>query len=80
MKYQVTFNPRTKSKVVKVDTVVAETKGNMSNLNDVDSSNKNNNYVLVWDQFSQKHIYVDPSEILDRADNVNDDSLDYGTY
>lgn len=52
----------------------------LSNLNDVNPTDKSNNYVLMWDAATQKHVYVPPSEVLDRADGVNDDSLDYGSY
>lgn len=52
----------------------------LSNLADVNPTDKTNNYLLMWDAASQKHIYVPPSEVLDRADGVDDDTLDYGSY
>lgn len=52
----------------------------LSALSDVNPNDKSNNYLLMWDATTQKHVYVPPSEVLDRADGVNDDSLDYGSY
>lgn len=52
----------------------------LSELSDVNPTDKQNNYLLMWDAATQKHVYVPPSEVLDRADGVNDDSLDYGSY
>lgn len=89
MKYQVTLNsnsniqvgiPRTEKKIVDVATSSVEITGSLRDLEDIDSQNRNNNYVLVWDAVLEKHVYVPPSEILDRADDVDDDALDYGTY
>jgi hypothetical protein len=86
MKYQVTFHtnsniqvgvPRSQKRIVDVSRNNVES---MSDLDDIDSQNRNNNYVLIWDAVLGKHVYVHPSEILDRADDTDDDALDYGTY
>ena len=52
----------------------------ISQMTDVNQNNKQNNYVLIWDEVNQEHIYVSPFEILDRADGTDDDAIDYGTY
>lgn len=53
---------------------------NLTELEDVDRTSKRDGYVLVWNATSQKHEYISLFEALDRADQVDDDSLDYGTY
>jgi uncharacterized protein YheU (UPF0270 family) len=95
MKYQVTLSsnnnynvtlPRVdRKKLVDVDTTPPGTDFgdvdlSVSELTDVDSSNKQDNYVLIWNATTQKHEYVPTSEVLDRADGIDDDSTSYGTY
>lgn len=75
MNYQVTLG---KSGNIKVD--VNTSPDSISTLNDVDDSNKQNNYLLVWNESAQKHEYISPFELVDRADGVNDDAVDYGVY
>jgi hypothetical protein len=52
----------------------------LNEIGDVDVSNIQNNYVMMYDVSTQTFKFVHPSEVLDRADDVNDDSLDYGSY
>jgi hypothetical protein len=66
------------SETIKID--VNTSPVSVKTLYDVDSSNRQNNYVLIWNEVTKKHEYVHPSEILDRADGVDNDSLDYGLY
>ncbi len=95
MKYQVTLSgnnnynvtlPRVeRKKLVDVDTTpqgidFGDVDLSVSELTDVDSSNKQNNYVLIWNSVTQKHEYVPTSEVLDRADGVDDGATSYGTY
>lgn len=93
MRYQVTLNgdnnynitfPRVeRKKLVDVDTTpIGSDFGDLSlsALEDVDASNKQNNYVLIWNATTQKHEYVPTFEVLDRADGVDDDTTSYGTY
>lgn len=95
MKYQVTLSgnnnynvtlPRVdRKKLVDVDTTPPGTDFgdvdlSVSELTDVDSSNKQDNYVLIWNATTQKHEYVPTSEVLDRADGVDDGTSSYGTY
>jgi hypothetical protein len=75
---QVTFPTASIKKSVNVDTTPSNDK--ISDLNDVDDSAKQNNGVLIWNEGTQKHEYVLPFELLDLADGVNDDAIDYGTY
>ena len=94
MKYQVTLSgnnnynvtlPRVdRKKLVDVDTTppgtdFGDVELSVSELTDVDSSNKQNNYVLIWNSVTQKHEYVPTSEVLDRADGVDDNSTSNGT-
>jgi hypothetical protein len=78
MNYQVTVKSRSRINIIDVNSRTI--RGSIADSIDVDSSNRQNNSVLIWNETTQKHEYVHPSEILDRADNVNDDSLDYGSY
>jgi hypothetical protein len=91
MKYRVTLQndsnidvstKKATTSKVDVDTglIVPEAPTSLGGLQDVDNTNKTNNSVLLYDASTGKYIHVDPSEILDRADGVNDDSLDYGSY
>lgn len=52
----------------------------LDELNDVDATGIQNNYIMMYDASSQIYKFVHPSEILDRADGVNNGSLDYGNY
>lgn len=75
MNYQVSLR---KSGNIKVD--VNTSPDTIASLADIDSTNKQNNYVLIWNATTKKHEYVSPLEILDRADGVDNDTLDYGFY
>jgi hypothetical protein len=78
MNYDVTVS--TKKFVSSVSAVNLNFPINLGELKDVDSTDKENNYVLIYDASTQKHRYVPASKVLDLADGVDDDSLDYGTY
>jgi hypothetical protein len=93
MKYQVTLSgnnnynvtlPRVdRKKLVDVDTTPPGADFgdvNLSELGDVDPSNRQNDYVLIWNATTQKHEYVPTSEVLDRADGVDDGATNYGSY
>jgi len=53
---------------------------NLVDLNDVDITDLANRRVMIYDSSSSTFKFVDPSEILDLADNVDDDIIDYGTF
>jgi hypothetical protein len=93
MKYQVTLSgnnnynvtlPRVdRKKLVDVDTTPPGADFgdlSLSELGDVDPSNRQNDYVLIWNATTQKHEYVPTSEVLDRADGVDDGATNYGSY
>jgi hypothetical protein len=52
----------------------------LAELTDVNIENRSNNSVLMYNASTGKYDHVDPFEILDRADGVDDGSLNYGTY
>ena len=52
----------------------------LGELTNVDVTGVQNNYVMMYDASSQIYKFVHPSEVLDRADDVDDGSLDYGNY
>jgi hypothetical protein len=63
---------------ITVDTV--PTLSSLSQVEDVDVSNIANNYVMMYDASTNTYKFVHPAEVLDRADGVDDGSLDYGSY
>lgn len=57
----------------------------ISSLQDVDSTDRKEGYVLIWNQTRSLHEYVPPFEVVDRSDSDDpvqpaDDAIDYGTY
>lgn len=52
----------------------------ISNLSDVNTIDRQNNYLLVWNEATQLHQYIPASQVTDVSDDVLDDTLDYGTY
>lgn len=62
------------------DPTTARSPLSLEQLDNVDASNIQDNYVLMFDSVSQTYKFVHPSEVLDRADGVEDGSLDYGDY
>lgn len=96
-KYQITLEnssniqiglPRaTTKKLVDVNLIKADITGSVSDLQDVDSSNRQEGYVLIWNASRGKHEYVPPFVVVDRADSSlgqpvapADDYIDYGTF
>lgn len=53
---------------------------NLVDLNDVDITDLANRRVLIYDSTSSTFKFVDPSEIMDLADNISDDIIDYGSF
>jgi hypothetical protein len=49
-------------------------------IQDVDVSNIQNNQVIMYDQATQRYKFVNPSEVLDRADDVDNNAIDFGSY
>lgn len=70
----------TKQQVSSIDVDTSPSLENLAQINDVDVSELQNNYVMMYDAASQTFKFVHPSEVLDKADDINDNSLDYGSY
>jgi len=97
MKYQVTLHnssniqvglPRaTSQRLVDVDLQQIDITGTVADLDDIDSSNRQEGYVLIWNETLGKHEYVPPFVVVDRADSSlgqpvapADDYIDYGSF
>ncbi len=59
---------------------VNETPNTITGLTDVDQTNQQDKYLLVWNATLNRHEYIPASQVNDLADEVQDDVLDYGTY
>jgi len=96
-KYQITLEnssniqvglPRAATrKLVDVNLLKADISGKVSDLQDVDPSNRQEGYVLIWNASKGKHEYVPPFVVVDRADSSlgqpvdpADNYIDYGTF
>lgn len=79
-KYNVTFPRTERRKIVDVDEAPSTLEANLANLDDVDATDRADQYLLIWDEVSGKHKYIPAFEVLDRADGVDDDAIDYGSY
>ena len=47
---------------------------------DVDTTNRANRTLLMYDSATDTYIHVDPAQIVDLADNVDNESYDAGTF
>jgi hypothetical protein len=52
----------------------------LDQIQDVDASTIQNNQVMMYDQVTKTYKFVDPTEVLDRADGVDNDVIDFGSY
>lgn len=52
----------------------------LENINDIDTNNRSNNTLIMWDSLTETYKHVDPAQILDLADSVDNESIDYGTF
>ena len=52
----------------------------VGDLTDIDGTDKANYTLLMYDSTTNKYIHVTPAEILDLADAVSDDVIDYGSF
>ena len=52
----------------------------LDQIQDVDASTIQNNQVMIYDQLTQTYKFVDPAEVLDRSDGVDNDVIDFGLY
>lgn len=69
-----------KQQVSSIDVDTSPTLESLLQIQDVNATNIQNNYVMMYDAATQTFKFVHPSEVLDRADDVDDNSLDYGSY
>jgi hypothetical protein len=97
LRYQITLQnssniqvglPRaTSRRLVDVDLLQLDVKGNLADLQDIDPANRQEGYVLMWNAATSKHEYVPPFVVVDRADSAlgqpvapADDYIDYGSF
>jgi hypothetical protein len=52
----------------------------LENVNDIDTTNRSNNTLIMWDSLTETYKHVDPAQILDLADNIDNESIDYGSF
>lgn len=65
--YSVKIKPSPQNFKLSVSGEVSAVAGNLSDLEDVDSTGIQNGYVLVYDASAQKYIAVDPDQVLSNA-------------
>lgn len=96
LKYQVTLHnstnyqvgiPKTTKRKIDVDLQQLDIKGTLIDLEDIDPTNRQEGYVLIWNASTGKHEYVPPFVVVDRADSSlgqpvapADDYIDYGSF
>ena len=74
---------RTFKKVVaseKAATQTLNTLEKLEDVQDVDVSSRANRTLIKYDASTQKYLHVDPAQIVDLADSVDDDAYDAGTF
>ena len=74
---------RTFKKVVaseKAATQTLNTLEKLEDVQDVDVSSRANRTLIMYDASTQKYLHVDPAQIVDLADSVDDDAYDAGTF
>ena len=74
---------RTVKKVVaseKAATQTLNTLEKLEDVQDVDVTARANRTLIMYDATSQKYLHVDPAQIVDLADSVDDDAYDAGTF
>tara|TARA_X000000368_G_scaffold104018_1_gene80458 strand:+ start:1292 stop:1558 length:267 start_codon:yes stop_codon:yes gene_type:complete len=55
--------------------------GNLSSINDIDSSNRSStNTVLMYNTTTEKYEHVSPYHIVDMSDSTQDNAMDAGTF
>ena len=52
----------------------------IENIQDVDITGRSGNTLLMFDSTDNKYKHVDPAQVLDLADSVDDDAFDGGTF
>lgn len=84
---QVGIPTPTSRRLVDVDLLQLDIQGSTDNLADIDTTNRQEGYVLIWNAVRGVHEYVPPFVVVDRADSSlgqpvapADDYIDYGTF
>jgi hypothetical protein len=55
--------------------------GNLSSINDIDSSSRSStNSILMYNTSTQKYEHVSPFHVVDMSDSVQDSAMDAGTF
>jgi len=52
----------------------------LSEVNDIDLTNRSNRTFLMYDSATQKYVHVNAAQVVDLADGIADDSLDGGLF
>ena len=79
----VRIGQRTFKKVVaseKASTQTLNTLEILVDVQDIDVTSRANRTLIMYDASSQKYLHVDPAQIVDLADSVDDDAYDAGTF
>jgi acetolactate synthase regulatory subunit len=74
---------RTVKKVVaseKAATQTLNTLEKLEDVQDVDVTARANRTLIMYDSATQKYLHVDPAQVVDLADSVDDDAYDAGTF
>jgi hypothetical protein len=74
---RVRVGQRTAQKVIASNKAAANSVGSAT---DVDTTNRANNTVLMYDATTGTYKHVDTAQIVDLSDGVDDDSFDAGTF
>lgn len=74
-----------KKSPVNVDVSTSQEIDTIGELDDVDLTDRQDGYLLMWNQARATHEYVPPFEVVDRSDSDNpvlpgDNAIDYGTF
>lgn len=66
---------------IRVASAGAVTSGPLAQMaTDVDITSRANRTFLMYDAATQSYIHIDAAQIIDLADNIDDDSYDAGTF
>jgi len=57
-----------------------QSSGDMENISDVDITNRANRTFLMYDSATQTYVHIDAAQIMDLADSIDNESIDYGSF
>ena len=64
----------------KAATQTLNTLEKLEDVQDIDVTSRANRTLIMYDATTQKYLHVDPAQIVDLADSVDDDAYDAGTF